>query len=334
MNIIKWRLIEEAEPDAIQACVCTKPIIKHSSCSREVNYSNYYFMRASSDKSVENRTLTIGGDLLVNRVGFGAMRITGPGILGPPANRDECRRVLQRAVELGINFIDTADSYGPHISEELIAEALYPYPEGLVIATKGGLIRDGTSPWPINGTPGHLKQVLQGSLRRLKLEKIDLYQLHRVDPTIPFEQTLEFLQKAQEEGLVKHIGLSEVSIEQIKKAQGYIKVASVQNRYSIDFRKWEAELEYCNENNIVFIPWYPLGAGNIKHLEKLNRVGQKYNMTGYQVSLNWLLQRSPNILLIPGTSSVKHLEENCKVADRSLSEEDIIELDQLAVPEV
>lgn len=274
-------------------------------------------------------TFSIASELTVNRMGYGAMRITGDGIWGAPKDREECIRVLQRAVELGINFIDTADSYGPHISEELIAEALHPYPQGLVIATKGGLLRTGPNQWPINAHPNHLREALEGSLKRLKLDCIDLYQLHRVDPEVPFEQTLEFLQKAQEEGLVKHIGLSEVKVEQIKKAQEYIKVVSVQNMYSVDNRKWEAELEYCQQNNMAFIPWYPLNAGNVRALNILNNVAQKHNATAHQIALSWLLHHSPNILLIPGTSKVKHLEENFKAAEISLSPEDMSQLEKL-----
>src|SRR6516225_6684350 len=187
----------------------------------------------------------IGKDLRVTRPGFGAMRITGKGIWGPPPDRAEAIRVLRRAVELGVNFIDTADSYGPHVSEELIAEALYPYPKGLVIATKGGFLRSGPNQWHINAQPKHLKEALEGSLARLKVDRIDLYQLHRIDPTVPFEETLEFLQGVQEEGLVKHIGLSEVGVEEIKKAEEYIDIVSVQNKYSQDYRKWEPVLQYC-----------------------------------------------------------------------------------------
>jgi aryl-alcohol dehydrogenase-like predicted oxidoreductase len=276
-----------------------------------------------------NKTYTIGGDLTINRMGYGAMRITGEGIWGPPKDREESLRVLKRAVELGIDFIDTADSYGPHISEELIAEALYPYPKGLVIATKGGLLRTGPNQWPINAHPDHLSRALEGSLKRLKLDRIDLYQLHRVDPNVPYEHTLEFLQKVQEEGLVKHIGLSEVTIDQIKKAQQYVKVVSVQNMYSVDNRKWEDELLYCQQNNIAFIPWYPLNAGNVQALEKLNQVARKYNATAHQIALSWLLHHADNILLIPGTSKVKHLEENVKAASIALSEEDMSELEKI-----
>jgi aryl-alcohol dehydrogenase-like predicted oxidoreductase len=276
-----------------------------------------------------NKTYTIGGDLTINRMGYGAMRITGEGIWGPPKDREESLRVLKRAVELGIDFIDTADSYGPHISEELIAEALYPYPKGLVIATKGGLLRTGPNQWPINAHPDYLNRALEGSLQRLKLDKIDLYQLHRVDPNVPYEHTLEFLQKVQEEGLVKHIGLSEVTVDQIKKAQQYVKVVSVQNMYSVDNRKWEDELMYCQQNNIAFIPWYPLNAGNVQALEKLNEVAQKYEATAHQIALSWLLHHTDNILLIPGTSKVKHLEENVKAASIALLEEDMGELEKI-----
>ncbi len=273
------------------------------------------------------KTFTIGGDLSVNRLGYGAMRITGEGIWGPPADHNESVRVLKRAIELGINFIDTADSYGPHVSEELIAEALHPYPQGLVVATKGGLLRTGPNQWPIDASPKHLEEALHGSLKRLKVEQIDLYQLHRVDPNVPFEQTLEFLQKAQQQGLVKHIGLSEVDVDQIKKAQEYVKVVSVQNMYSVDNRKWEAELTYCEEQNMAFIPWFPLGGGNPQALAALDKLAKQHQASAQQVALSWLLHRSPNILLIPGTSKVKHLEENMKAADIVLSESDLAELE-------
>jgi pyridoxine 4-dehydrogenase len=275
-------------------------------------------------------TYKIAGDFKVNRMGYGAMRVTGEGIWGPPKDREECIRVLKRTVELGINFIDTADSYGPYISEELIAEALYPYPKDLVIATKGGLLRTGPNQWPINAHPDHLREALEGSLKRLKQDQIQLYQLHRVDPEVPFETTLEFLQKIQEEGLVKHIGLSEVSVEQIKKAQQYIRAVSVQNMYSVDNRKWESVLEYCNENDLAFIPWYPLNAGNVQAIELLQKVGNKHKASAQQVALSWLLHHSNNILLIPGTSKLKHLEENYKAMDVRLTEEDMNELEALS----
>jgi pyridoxine 4-dehydrogenase len=276
------------------------------------------------------KTFTIGGDLTVNRLGYGAMRITGKGIWGPPENKNEAIRVLKRAVEMGVNFIDTADSYGPHISEELIAEALHPYPDGLVIATKGGLLRTGPDQWPVNSHPDHLKEALEGSLKRLKLDQIELYQLHRIDPKVPVEQTFEFLKKVQEEGKVKHLGLSEVSVQDIKKAQKYFDVVSVQNMYSVDNRKWEPVLEYCQENNIAFIPWFPLNAGNVDAQEKIQQIAQKHNATTHQVALSWLLHHSNNILLIPGTSSVKHLEENMKTTDTELSSGDIQVLNSIS----
>ena len=276
------------------------------------------------------KEFTIGGDLTVNRLGYGAMRITGKGIWGPPKDHNEAIRVLKRAVALGVNFIDTADSYGPHVSEELIAEALYPYPEGLVIATKGGLLRTGPDQWPVNSHPDHLKEALEGSLKRLKVDRIDLYQLHRIDPKVPAEQTFEFLKKVQQEGKVKHIGLSEVGINHIKKAQQYFEVVSVQNMYSVDNRKWEAVLEYCKANNIAFIPWYPLSAGNVDASEKINQIAQKHNATAHQVALSWLLHHADNILLIPGTSSVDHLEENMKTAELELSSGDLHVLDSIS----
>ncbi len=275
-------------------------------------------------------TFSIAGELTVNRMGYGAMRITGDGIWGPPKNHNEAIKVLKRAIELGVNFIDTADSYGPYVSEQLIAEALHPYPEGVVIATKGGLERTGPNQWPVNGHPDHLRKALHGSLERLKLAQIDLYQLHRIDPKVPVEKIFEFLQSIQEEGLVKHIGLSEVSVEDIQKAGEYISVASVQNMYSVDNRKWEPVLEYCAQNDVAFIPWYPIGGGNLKATELLEKIAKKHNVTSHQIALSWLLYHSPNILLIPGTSSVKHLEENFNAINIVLDEKDITSLDSIS----
>jgi pyridoxine 4-dehydrogenase len=276
------------------------------------------------------KTFTLGGDLTINRLGYGAMRITGKGIWGPPKDHDESVRVLKRAVELGVNFIDTADSYGPHVSEELIAEALYPYKSDLVIGTKGGLLRTGPDQWPVDSSPEHLKEALEGSLKRLKLDQIDLYQLHRIDPKVPAEKTFEFLQKAQKEGKIKHIGLSEVSVDDIKKAQQFFEVVSVQNMYSVDNRKWESVLNYTKENNIAFIPWFPLNAANVASQEKLQKVADKYSASVYQVALSWLLHHADNILLIPGTSSVKHLEENMKTIDVPLTAEDMQALEGIS----
>jgi pyridoxine 4-dehydrogenase len=275
------------------------------------------------------KTLTIGGELTINRMGYGAMRITGKGIWGPPKDEVEAINVLQRAVELSVNFIDTADSYGPHVSEELIAQALYPYPADLVIASKGGLLRTGPDEWPINAKPDYLKKALEGSLKRLKLDQIDLYQLHRIDPIVPAEQSFEFLQRAQEEGLIKHIGLSEVDVDVIKKAQEFFEVVSVQNMYSVDNRKWERVLQYCKAHQIAFIPWFPLNAGNVASQDKLKQIADKHNATVHQVALSWLLNHSDNILLIPGTSSVKHLEENLNAVSLELTEEDIQELNSI-----
>lgn len=276
------------------------------------------------------KTYTIGGDLTVSRLGYGAMRITGKGVWGPPKDKAEAIRILQKAVELGVDFIDTADSYGPNVSEELIGEALYPYKNGLVIATKGGLTRTGPDQWPINSSPEHLKEALEGSLKRLKLEQIDLYQLHRIDPNVPFEDTLEFLKKAQQEGKIKHIGLSEVTIENIKKAQEFVEIVSVQNMYSVDNRKWEAELQHCAENKIAFIPWYPLNGGNEEGMKKISALAERKNATVQQIALSWLLHHSPNILLIPGTSSIAHLEENMKTASVELTEDDLKQLEDLS----
>ena len=281
-----------------------------------------------------NPTFTIGGDLTVHRMGYGAMRITGDGIWGPPRDKAECLRVLKAAVEAGVDFIDTADSYGPNVSEELIAEALYPYPPKLVIATKGGFLRTGPNQWTMDAQPDHLKKALEGSLTRLKLDRIDLYQLHRVDPKVPFEKTLEFLQDVQEKGLVRHIGLSEVTVDNIKKAQQYIKVVSVQNKYSVDNRVWESVLDYCGTQDIAFIPWYPLNAGNVRSEEVLKKVAGETGATVHQVALSWLLHHSPNILLIPGTSSVAHLKENLEALKVTLSDAHLKALDDLGASTV
>jgi pyridoxine 4-dehydrogenase len=276
---------------------------------------------------MQSTTYTLRGGLTLNRLGFGAMRIVGPGVWGPSQDHDEVIRVLQRAVALGVNFIDTADSYGPNVSEELIAEALYPYKPGLVIGTKGGFMRTGPNQWHINSHPDHLAHALEGSLKRLKLDATDLYQLHRIDPTVPRKDTFRFLQRAQEEGLIRHIGLSEVSIDDIKAAADYFEVVSVQNKYSFDFRKWEPELEYCREQDIAFIPWNPLNANNAQTMAGIERIAQKNDTTPHLVALAWLLQHAENILLIPGTSKVAHLEMNMKAAEVRLDEEDIKALD-------
>jgi pyridoxine 4-dehydrogenase len=267
----------------------------------------------------------IGGDLPVWRLGFGAMRITGKGIWGEPKDHDEAIRVLRRAVELGINFIDTADSYGPHVSERLIAEALHPYPAGLVIATKAGFDRTGPDQWRMNGKPEHLRKACEGSLRRLKLERIDLHQLHRIDPAYPAEDQLGTLKDLQTQGKIKHIGLSEVSVVRIKHTRTIVPIVSVQNRHSLADRAAEDVLEYCERESIGFIPWFPLGAGELAAPGgKLARTAEELKITTSQLALAWLLWRSPLMLPIPGTSSVNHLEENVaaavKVDDRKMRE--------------
>jgi pyridoxine 4-dehydrogenase len=263
----------------------------------------------------------IGNNLRVTRLGFGSMRITGTGIWGEPADRAEAVRVLRRAVDLGVNFIDTADSYGPGVSEAIIAEALRPYPAGLVIATKGGFDRPGPNQWIENGTPEHLQSACEGSLRRLHLERIDLYQLHRIDPKVPVEDQLGTLKDLQVQGKIKHIGLSEVSVRQIEHARTIVPVVSVQNRYSIADRGSEDVLEYCEKEKIGFIPWFPLAAGRVSGTEgPVSRVAARIKASPAQVALAWLLARSPVMLPIPGTSRVAHLEENVAAAGLKIDE--------------
>ncbi|MHB8503350.1 MAG: aldo/keto reductase [Candidatus Acidiferrales bacterium] len=273
----------------------------------------------------------IGGDLPVWRLGFGAMRITGKGIWGEPQDHEEAIRVLRRAVELGINFIDTADSYGPEVSERLIAEALHPYPAGLVIATKAGFDRSGPDQWTMNGRPEHLRSACDGSLRRLKLERIDLYQLHRIDPKVPAEDQLGTLKDLQAQGKIKHIGLSEVSVAEIEHTRTIVPIASVQNRYSLADRVAEDVLEYCERESIAFIPWFPLGAGELAAPGgKLARTAAEMKITTSQLALAWLLWRSPVMLPIPGTSRVTHLEENVATVGVKVDDDKMRELGQLA----
>jgi len=268
-------------------------------------------------------TVTLGDDLIVQRMGFGAMRLTGKGIWGEPRDRPEAIRVLRRAVELGINFIDTADSYGPRVSEEIIAEALHPYPEGLVIATKAGLERPGPDVWEPNGRPEYLRKQLESSLRRLKLDRIDLWQLHRIDTAVPEREQFDAIREFQREGLVRHIGLSEVNVGQIERARQVLRIVSVQNRYNLTDREWEAELDYSEREGLAFLPWFPLSAGSLDETGPLARVAKKHGVTPYQIALAWLLARSPAMLVIPGTSSVGHLEDNVHAAELTLDEEDI-----------
>lgn len=278
---------------------------------------------AGSQVAAQAGTITIGGDLTVNRMAYGAMRITGNGIWGPPKDHDESIRVLKRCLELGVNFIDTADSYGPYVSEELIAEALHPYPDGLVIGTKGGLLRTGPNQWPVDGSRKHLEEALNGSLKRLKLDRIDLYQLHRFDPKVPSDEFLSFLQEAQQQGKIRHIGLSEVGIDQIEEAKKYFEVVSVQNMYNFGEQRWNDVLAYCEQNNIAFIPWFPLNAGNVAAENAIKKVAARHGATDYQIALAWLLAASPAMLPIAGTSSVTHLEENLQAAAIKLTDEDL-----------
>jgi len=275
--------------------------------------------------------VSLGKQVSVHRLGFGAMRLTGEGIWGPPKDRNAALAVLRRAVELEVNFIDTADSYGPYVSEELIAEALHPYPEGLVIATKGGWKRPGPNQWTHDATPAHLREAVEGSLKRLRLDRIDVYQLHTPDPVVPFDASVETLAQLREEGKIRLIGLSNVTQEHIERARKIVPIVSVQNRYSFADREWDYVVDYCESNGIAFIPWFPLGAGKVAG-EVLNQIAKAHAAPPKQVALAWLLRRSPIMLPIPGTSSVEHIEENVAAASVRLTDE---EYDRLAgVPEL
>jgi pyridoxine 4-dehydrogenase len=272
-------------------------------------------------------TLTLGGGLEVRRLGFGAMRITGDGVWGPPENHDGAIATLRRAVELGINLIDTADSYGPYVSEELIAEGLYPYPDDLVIATKGGLTRTGPGEWPRDARPEHLRQACEGSLRRLRVDRIDLYQLHAPDPEVPYEDSVGTLKELRDEGKVRLVGVSNVSLEQLQTARDIVPVATVQNRYNLEDRSSEDVLERCEELGLGFIPWFPLSAGSLAGPGgPLDEIAGRHDATVAQVALAWLLARSEAMLPIPGTSSVEHLEENVAAAGIEPSDKDMAQL--------
>jgi pyridoxine 4-dehydrogenase len=283
----------------------------------------------SADKTpaTKSGTFAIGGDLSVHRLGFGAMQLTGPGVWGEPADRAQAIAVLRRAVELGINLIDTADSYGPHVSEELIREALHPYPEGVVIATKAGLTRPGPSRWVPQGRPEYLRQQCETSLQRLGVERIDLFQLHRIDPKVPAEDQFGALRDLQKEGKVRHIGLSEVNVAEIEAARRIVTVATVQNQYNLAYRNSQGVLDYCARNNIGFIPWFPLATGDLaKPHGTLTRIARQLDAQPAQVALAWLLKKSPVILPVPGTSKVKHLEENTAAALLNLDDSTMEEL--------
>jgi len=272
--------------------------------------------------------VSLGEQLSVNRLGFGAMRLTGEGIWGPPKDYDGALAVLRRAVELDINFIDTADSYGPHISEELIAEALFPYPASLVIATKGGWNRPGPNQWTHNATPTHLRKAVEGSLKRLRVERIDIYQLHIPDPVVSFEASMETLAELQNEGKIRLVALSNVTQEHIERARKIVPIVSVQNRYSFADREWDYVVDYCERNGIAFIPWFPLGAGKVAG-EVLHRIAAAHQASPTQIALAWLLRRSPIMLPIPGTSSIEHLQQNVAAGSLSLTDEEYQELSRV-----
>jgi pyridoxine 4-dehydrogenase len=273
-------------------------------------------------------TVSLGDKVTVNRLGFGAMRITGPGIWGPPKDRKGAIAVLRRAVELGVNFIDTADSYGPGVSEELIAEALFPYPKGLVIATKGGWNRPGPNQWTHDSSPKHLKEAIEGSLKRLRLDRIEVYQLHTPDPAIDFEASVETLAELESRGKIHLIGLSNVTQEHIERAGKIAAIVSVQNRYSVFDREWEHVVDHCERNRIAFIPWFPLASGGVGH-DTLSKIAQAHRAKPLQIALAWLLQRFPYMLPIPGTSSVAHVEENIAASGLRLRDQEIHELDEV-----
>jgi len=284
-------------------------------------------LKADKPDAAASGEFKIGGDMPVHRLGFGAMRITGPGVWGEPKDPAEARRVLRRVVELGVNLIDTADSYGPEVSERLIAEALHPYPKGLVIATKGGLTRSGPEKWAPVGRPEYLRQCVEMSLRRLKIACIDLYQLHRFDPKVPVAETLGELGELQKAGKIRHIGLSEVSVAEIERAKKTVTIVSVQNLYNLGNRQSEAVLDYCAKHGLGFIPWFPLGSGDLARPGRaLDQAAKRYGATVSQLALAWLLHRSPVMLPIPGTSSVAHLEENLGAASVRLSEAEWAEI--------
>jgi len=281
--------------------------------------------KTTSQSAAESGTISLGGELTVNRLGFGAMRLTGDGIWGAPKDRATAIAVLRRAIELGVNFIDTADSYGPNVSEELIAEALAPYPKDLVIATKGGWNRPGPNQWTHDASPAHLREAVEGSLKRLRLDRIDVYQLHVPDPAVPLAASIETLANMQLEGKIRLVALSNVTVEHIERARKIVPIVSVQNRYSFADREWDNVVDYCERNGIAFIPWFPLGAGRVAS-RVLERIAKAREVKPIQIALAWLLRRSPIMLPIPGTSLVAHLEENVQAASLKLSENEYLEL--------
>ncbi len=273
-------------------------------------------------------SITLGGDLPVRRLGFGAMRVTGQGVWGPPPDLDRALAVLRRAVELGVDLIDTADSYGPEVSEELLAQALHPYPAGLVIATKGGLVRPGPDRWERDGRPEHLRTALEGSLRRLRLERIDLYQLHAPDPKVPFAESVGALAELRQAGKIRHVGLSNVSAAQLAQARAIVPIVSVQNRYNLDDRSAEDVLDVCAREGIAFFPWAPVGGGAVSRGAALAQIARDHGATPVQIALAWLLRRAPVVVPIPGTASLAHLEENAGAAALHLSAAEFAALDR------
>jgi pyridoxine 4-dehydrogenase len=279
-----------------------------------------------STETKPSTSFVLGGDLTINRLGYGAMQLTGTGVFGEVANRENAKKVLQEAVKAGVNFIDTAEAYGPKLNESLIADALHPYKNNLVIATKGGFNRPGPNEWIPNGDPSYIRSNIEGSLQRLKTDVIDLWQLHRIDPNFPVEETLAPVAEAVKAGKIKHVGLSEVTIEQIERAEKVLPIVSVQNLYNLGDRKWEEVLDYTTQRGIAFIPWYPLASGPQTLADKIGRIAKAHNATIAQIALAWLLKRAENILLIPGTSSLQHLQENLKAAEIELSDAEFEEL--------
>ncbi len=271
-------------------------------------------------------TYKIGGDIEINRLGYGGMQLTGTGVWGDPEDRNNAKKVLQDAVANGVNFIDTADAYGPHTNETLIAEALQPYAKGLLIATKGGFERSGPGRWEINGRPEHIREAIEGSLKRLKVSQIGLWQLHRFDPKVPIEETLAPVVEAVKAGKIKHVGLSEVDIAQVERAEKVLPVVSVQNRYNLGDRHWEELVDYTAKRGIAFIPWYPLASGPGKMAERINDIAVKHESTTAQIALAWLLKRSANILLIPGTKSIEHLRQNLAAGKIELTDDEFARL--------
>jgi aryl-alcohol dehydrogenase-like predicted oxidoreductase len=321
---LSWRLMEELTVSSPMRTAAHVRLTGHGYGDIAIGLKSEFWRLIMSNKELSASNagnVSLGGEISVHRLGFGAMRLTGEGIWGPPKDRKQVLAVLRRAVELDINFIDTADSYGPHVSEELIAEALFPYSAGLVIATKGGWNRPGPNQWTHDATPAHLRKAVEGSLKRLRLERIDVYQLHIPDPVVSFEASVETLAQLRNERKIRLVGLSNVTQEHIERARKIVPIVSVQNRYSFADREWDYVVDYCERNKIAFIPWFPLGAGKVAG-EVLNRIARAHHASPTQLALAWLLRRSPIMLPIPGTSSIEHLDQNVRSSSLRLTDED------------